>query len=71
MIIRKDVGSGRDLPKLANGSVRRLGYGIDNWIICVRFLAGRSFLHHHVQIGSGAYSACSSVGTGGSPPPRG
>jgi hypothetical protein len=67
IIIRKDVGSGRGLLKLAN-LYRRLGYGLDDRIICVRFLAGRSFHHHHVQIGSGAYSASSSVGTGGFPP---
>lgn len=61
MIIRKDVGSGRGLLKLANlypsmtqhGSFRRLGYVVDDRIIGVRFLPGRSSLHHHVQIGSG------------------
>jgi hypothetical protein len=76
MIIRKDVGSGSGLLKLANiypsiiqyGSVRRLGYGLDARIICVRFLAARPFLRHYVQIDSRAYSASSSVGTGGSSP---
>jgi hypothetical protein len=46
------------------------GYGLDDWMIGVRFLmVARDFsVHHRVQTSSGAYPASYPVDTGGSFP---
>jgi len=42
------------------------GYGLDDWMLGVRFPAGAgNFCHHCVQTGSGAHPASYTMGTGG------
>jgi hypothetical protein len=49
------------------------GYGLDNLMIGVRFLAaaGNFSPQHHVQIGSGAHPASFAMGMGGGSLPGG
>jgi hypothetical protein len=61
----KDLSFGKSLDSSV-GIVT--GYGLDDWMIRVRFPAGAGnfSLRHHVQTGSGAHIASYLVGNAGS-----